>query len=1081
MDDRKRGMWMSTGAARERKHLESAAPGQPGHGAGTGGTMSPSVRLLLAAPVVFFLLLLIGTVILSNGGSYEPPFVLFLLNLLFLTAIPFGVAAVVSLAFLRSGTLTLLLLGCGMVSLGTGSLLGGLAVHRDPNVTVTLHNTGSLLSALFLFSCTLLSFTHTGSGLATARRGVKLTAAYLAIAAGGVLLYWGSSAALTPPFFIQGTGPTPLRQTILGGALLFFTLSTILSGLLYLRERHLFFPLYAIGLALMTIGLYAVFIQKAVGSPVGWVGRGAQYGAMLYFLAAAVVVLRERIATDRSFASILGGFFSNYLKEQVLVRTAALEEVTAALEARETLLGLLADNVSDVIWVLDLETMRFLYVSPSVERLRGYTPEEALAQDAAAALTAESLRYIRQVIPERVRALDRERTGPSYRDEIGQPHRDGSTVWTEVTTRYRLNPKNGHVEVYGVSRDISERRQAEQVLIEAAREWSTSFDAMSDGVSILGADRTILRANRALCRMLGKREEEIVGQKCFRIFHGGEHPVDRCPVQTTRETLAEGHAEFFEPTLDRWLSVSTAPVLDGAGRLLRIVHVARDITDRIRSQEALEEKTRLVQTFIDALPCTALLLDRNRVVVLPNKSAREVGAAVGTQCFYTWGQRLEPCPWCLAPAALTTGTEQHLVVEALGTVWDAHWIPVGPDLYLHYAFDITDRKRLEERLHRAEKMEALGMLAGGVAHDLNNVLGVLFVYTELLRDMVPAGGPLQTYADQILSSGEKGAAIVQDLLTLARRSVPVYGVLNLNAVIADFLRTPVYEKLQAGRPAVSFRTELSPELLNVRGSALHLEKTVMNLIANAAESITDGGRVTVRTENRYLDRPVHGYDAVQEGDYAVLAVSDTGEGISTEDIGKIFEPFYTKKVMGRSGTGLGLAIVWGTVKDHSGYIDVQSEAGTGTTFTLYFPVTREEAPEAPHKVPVEQYLGRGESILVVDDSPEQRDVAERLLERLGYTVHLAAGGEEAVEFLRGRSVDLVLLDMIMDPGIDGLETYRRIAALHPGQRAIIVSGFAETEQVRTAQELGAGAYVRKPYLMEKIGTAIREELRKGQS
>ncbi|MCL5807606.1 MAG: ATP-binding protein, partial [Deltaproteobacteria bacterium] len=389
-----------------------------------------------------------------------------------------------------------------------------------------------------------------------------------------------------------------------------------------------------------------------------------------------------------------------------------------------------------------------------------------------------------------------------------------------------------------------------------------------------------------------------------------------------------------------------------------------------------------------------------------------------------------------------------------------------------------EKRRIEERLQRAERMEALGILAGGVAHDLNNVLGVLYGYTELLLEKIPEGSPQRTYVDNILSSGEKGAAIIQDLLTLARRGVSVHDVTNINRIVSDFFRSPVFQKLEASHPWVSFRKELSGELLNIKGSTVHLEKTVMNLLSNAAEAISGNGEVTVRTENRYLDRPVHGYDAVKEGEYVVLTVMDTGKGISAADIGKIFEPFYTKKVMGRSGTGLGLTIVWGTVKDHDGYIDVSSEKGKGTSFALYFPVTREEWVEKKEKMPIEQYMGRGESILVVDDTAEQRDIAARILTRLGYRVHTVSGGEEAVAYLKTHKADLLVLDMIMDPGIDGLETYKRVLEVTPKQKAIIVSGFSETERVKQTRDLGAGAYVRKPYLMEKIGVAIRDELRK---
>lgn len=387
-----------------------------------------------------------------------------------------------------------------------------------------------------------------------------------------------------------------------------------------------------------------------------------------------------------------------------------------------------------------------------------------------------------------------------------------------------------------------------------------------------------------------------------------------------------------------------------------------------------------------------------------------------------------------------------------------------------------EKVKLEERLNRAEKMEALGHLAGGVAHDLNNVLGVLSGYSELLLMQIPEGQKGRNHVEKILQSTEKGAAIIQDLLTLARRGVMASDVINLNSVVLYFLTTPVTENIKNYHPSVTFKTEYQDDLLNIKGSSVHLEKTLMNLVSNAAESISGHGEVTIRTENCYLDKPIRGYDEIKEGDYAILTVSDTGMGIPAEHIENIFEPFYTKKIMGRSGTGLGLAIVWGTVKDHNGYIDVQTKVGEGTTFTLYFPVTREMLTSPQQKLPIEQYMGKGESILVVDDIAEQREVASGLLKKLGYEVHAVSSGEEAVEYLKGNKADLLVLDMIMTPGIDGLETYQRILEINPKQKAILVSGFSETTRVRKAQKLGAGAYVKKPYVMEKIGVAIRDEL-----
>ena len=224
-------------------------------------------------------------------------------------------------------------------------------------------------------------------------------------------------------------------------------------------------------------------------------------------------------------------------------------------------------------------------------------------------------------------------------------------------------------------------------------------------------------------------------------------------------------------------------------------------------------------------------------------------------------------------------------------------------------------------------------------------------------------------------------------------------------------------------------------------------------------------------------RQVRGYSQIEPGEYAVLTVSDRGIGISDEDINRIFEPFYTKKTMGRSGSGLGMAVVWGTVIDHNGYIDVTSRPGEGTTFTLYFPITREELSQDDKSFSIESIRGSGETILVVDDIKEQRHIAIDILEKIGYSVESVASGETAVEYMQTHQVDLILLDMIMEPGIDGLQTYKQILKHHPNQKAVIASGYSETELVKEAQRLGAGPYVKKPYTTREIGTAIYAELK----
>jgi two-component system cell cycle sensor histidine kinase/response regulator CckA len=301
--------------------------------------------------------------------------------------------------------------------------------------------------------------------------------------------------------------------------------------------------------------------------------------------------------------------------------------------------------------------------------------------------------------------------------------------------------------------------------------------------------------------------------------------------------------------------------------------------------------------------------------------------------------------------------------------------------------------------------------------------------------------------------------------------------LNLNTIVAEYLGSVEHGKLEKTHSFIDFKTELDPDLLNLSGSPIHIKKILMNLAANASEAIEGSGTIAISTTNRYLDEPLKGYEDLRTGEYAVLAVSDDGSGISSQDLERIFEPFYTKKVMGRTGTGLGLAVVWNTMQDHAGYINVTSSE-KGTLFELYFPVTREEVADVDEEVPLQDYLGHGEKILVVDDEERQREIATKMLTKLGYNAESVSSGEEAIEYIKGQTVDLIVLDMVMPKGINGRETYEEIIKNRPGQKAIIASGYAKTKEVDIAQKLGAGKYIKKPYVFEKIGLAVKKELEK---
>lgn len=385
-----------------------------------------------------------------------------------------------------------------------------------------------------------------------------------------------------------------------------------------------------------------------------------------------------------------------------------------------------------------------------------------------------------------------------------------------------------------------------------------------------------------------------------------------------------------------------------------------------------------------------------------------------------------------------------------------------------YGSDITETKRLQELETRAQRLEAAGQIAGQLAHDFNNLLGPLVAYPDLIRDELPAEHPALEYLEVMQNSAIQMAEINQQLLTLGRRGHYLQKPIDLNRVLSQTIK-----QISDLPQDVEIHPDTAPDLKPVMGGSSQLGRVILNLIVNAIDAMPAGGQITLRTENRTIDQISGVHGPIPAGEYVVFTVADSGCGIPSETLPNIFEPFFTsKKTDSKRGSGLGLSVVATVVEDHGGYINVNSTLGSGTSFILYFPVTQ-QIPEAPESSEIQHGT---EIILIVDDDKSQRIVCARLLDKLGYQTNVKESGEAAIDFLKTNPHDLLLLDMKLGPGIDGTETFRRSLQINPEQRAIIISGLADTDRVQTALEMGVGAFLKKPITLEALGEAVRAEL-----
>jgi PAS domain S-box-containing protein len=388
--------------------------------------------------------------------------------------------------------------------------------------------------------------------------------------------------------------------------------------------------------------------------------------------------------------------------------------------------------------------------------------------------------------------------------------------------------------------------------------------------------------------------------------------------------------------------------------------------------------------------------------------------------------------------------------------------------------DTSERKRLEEQLMQSQKMEAVGRLAGGVAHDFNNMLTVIEGYNRMILDELSPLDPLRGCAEEIMKAADRAGALTNQLLAFSRRQVMQPRVMNVNTVI---MRTEKMLRRLIGED-VEVRLHLGTEVGNIKADPSHIDQALVNLVVNARDAMPTGGLITVETANVHLDETyAKTHSGVVPGDFVMIAVSDNGHGMDAETRRRIFEPFFTTKAQGK-GTGLGLATVYGIIKQSGGDIWVYSEQGKGTTFKLYFPRVDSAAAEIADSAPELQPTG-SETVLLVEDEKAVRDLTAKMLQRLGYTVLVAGGGAEAIEIARSYigPISLLLTDVVM-PGMSGRQVADALSGARPGMKVMYLSGYTDNTVVHHGVLESGVNFLPKPFSREVLAKKLREVLSK---
>jgi PAS domain S-box-containing protein len=769
----------------------------------------------------------------------------------------------------------------------------------------------------------------------------------------------------------------------------------------------------------------------------------------------------------------------------------------------------IAEATGDAFYRLRYVTMRYDYLSPVIEKLTGYTAAEINEIGfREIVLRIESIEN-KEVTREEFERTRSSRKMMEYSGDYLIKTKSGEQRWLTDRSYPWRDDAGTQLGSFGILRDITERKQVQEALRESEERFRKLVEKSPDAIGV-HCDGKIVFINSSGARIFGASSpDELIGRAIMDFVHPDYRPLVVQRVRGTQvdkkdlDVVEEKFVRLDGVVID--VEVSAIPISYMNKPATQVV--VRDVTNRKKAEESLRKSQQNYKAFIENssegiwvveldMPLSTAIPEEEQIKLLCTHSILvECNNAMARMYGYTSADEIKGLSFGEFLDRADTDTneffrafihsEYHLedkeshevdkdgnskffLNNILGMVENGILVKVWGSQR-----DITERKKLEQQLIQVQKMESLGTLAGGIAHDFNNILGIIVGYASHLESHKNEPEKLSQGIEAINRAVNRGASVVRQLLTFARRYDVMFESINVNEIITELVKL-IEETFPK---SIVFAQELEEHISSIIADHNQIHQTLLNLCLNARDAMPHGGTLTLKTRTFSGSELRDQFSDATEESYVGISVSDTGIGMDTNTRQRIFEPFFTTKEHGK-GTGLGLAVVYGVIKGHRGFVHVESEEKQGATFSIYLPVSLLDVapPTHPQEEPVET-PGGNETILLVEDEPLLLDLLKLVLEEKGYRVATAVDGLQALEVYHKNidTIDLVLSDMGM-PKLGGWETFQRLRDINPNVKVILASGFVHPELKAEMINQGAKDFVQKPYVPSKLLRRIREVL-----